>query len=127
MRVNRRFPVTVMATAFWAASLLLVAPPAKADQLNRDGTVVAITDTTVTIKEWAGTYTYGLSPMGRQALNAAQIRPGDEVRFIENGPWGVADNFKQMRPDSSRISMLPESEREHLAVSAETGEPVIGG
>lgn len=63
------------------------------DQVIREGQVVEINDTTITIREWAGKYTYRLSPTGRQSLQANNIKPGDKVRFNAYSIWEVAYNF----------------------------------
>src|SRR3990172_8516609 len=79
----RRLFVAIVIAAIVTTGLWLAAPSAKAgkfgagpstDQLIREGQVVEISDTTVTIREWAGKYTYRLSPTGQQSLRANQIR-----------------------------------------------------
>ncbi len=60
------------------------------EQVIREGQVVEIGDTTITIREWAGKYTYRLSPTARQSLLANQIRPGDRVRFNAWAVWEIA-------------------------------------
>ncbi len=60
-----------------------------------EGQVVEITDTTVTIKEWAGTYSYRLRPEGRPALEAAGIRPGDKVSFSAWEANQIAFDFRK--------------------------------
>ena len=60
-----------------------------------EGQVVAITDTEVTIKEWAGAYTYRLRPGGRQALDGAGIKPGDKVIFSAWEANQIAFDFKK--------------------------------
>ncbi len=127
--------VTAAASAvLLAITLLFAAPPAMAigpdtDQLVRDGKVVSMTGTTVEIKEWGGTYTYRLSPTGRQALDAAQIRAGDQVRFSVYSPWGVAYDFAQLRRDPRNPALSRDSKKmdQHIAVSPDTGQRIIGG
>ena len=94
-----------MATASLAAGLLLTASLASAgnfgagpatDQVIREGQVVEIDDTTITIHEWAGKYTYRLSPTGRQSLEANRIQPGDKVRFNAWAVWEIAYYFRKM-------------------------------
>ncbi|MGH7428747.1 MAG: hypothetical protein ACREJ4_10410 [Candidatus Methylomirabilaceae bacterium] len=63
------------------------------NQVIREGQVVEITDTTITIREWAGKYTYRLSATGRQSLQANNIKPGDKVRFNAYSVWEIAYNF----------------------------------
>ena len=57
------------------AALPVTVPSAQAQRgeqpVFHEGQVVAITDTEVTIKEWAGNYTYRLRPGERQALEGA--------------------------------------------------------
>ncbi len=60
-----------------------------------EGRVVDITETEVTIKEWAGSYTYRLTPGGRQALDGAGIKPGDTVRFSAWEGAQIAFDFKK--------------------------------
>ena len=60
-----------------------------------EGRVVDITDTEVTIKEWAGAYTYRLTPGGRQALEGAGVKPGDTVRFSAWEAAQIAFDFKK--------------------------------
>jgi len=60
-----------------------------------EGKVVEITDTTITVKEWAGSYTYRLRPEGRPALEAAGIRPGDTVSFYAWEANQIAFDFRK--------------------------------
>ncbi len=60
-----------------------------------EGQVVAITDTEVTVKEWAGSYTYRLRPGGRQALDGAGIKPGDNVTFPAWEANEIAYDFRK--------------------------------
>ena len=60
-----------------------------------EGQVVAITDTEVTIKEWAGSYTYRLRPGERQTLDWAGIKPGDKVTFSAWETSQIAFDFKK--------------------------------
>lgn len=105
MRVMRRFFAATVAAAILTMGLLLTAPAAKAgsfgagpstDQVIREGQVVEIGDTTITIREWAGKYTYRLSPTGRQSLEANHIQPGDKVRFNVWAVWEIAYYFRKM-------------------------------
>ena len=95
MRTLRKFVPVALGMALVMMPLLLSVPQAKAvgpdtSQSIHDGHVVAITGTTIEVKEWAGTYTYRLSPTGLEALQAAQIRPGDDVRFAAYTTWQIA-------------------------------------
>ncbi len=63
------------------------------NQVIREGQVVEISDTTITIREWAGLYTYRLIQSGRQSLLANNIKPGDKVRFNAYSVWEIAYNF----------------------------------
>ena len=105
MRDIRGLITTVAATAILMTGLLLTAPAAIAgnfgagpatDQVIREGQVVEIGDTTITIREWAGKYTYRLAPTGRQSLEVNHIRPGDKVRFNAWAIWEIAYYFKKM-------------------------------
>ena len=60
-----------------------------------EGQVVAITDTEVTIKEWAGAYTYRLRPGERPTLDWAGIKPGDKVTFSAWEANQIAFDFKK--------------------------------
>ncbi len=134
MRETRSIVTAAASAGLLAITLLIVAPAAMAigpdtDQLVRDGTVVSMTGTTVEIKEWGGTYTYRLSPTGQQALDAAQIRAGDQVRFSVYSPLGVAYDFAQLRRDPRKPALSRESKKmnQHIAVSPDTGQRIIGG
>jgi len=105
MRVIRMSFSAVAAITFLMTGLLLTVAFANAgtfgagpstQQLIREGQVVEIADTTITIREWAGKYTYRLSPTGRQSLDANQIRPGDKVRFNVWAIWEIAYSFTKM-------------------------------
>jgi hypothetical protein len=107
MRAIRGPIAVIAATAILTTGLLLNAPSARAgrapgggvgetQQVIREGQVVEIGDTTITIREWAGKYTYGLSPTGRQSLEANHIRPGDKVRFNVWAVWEIANYFRKM-------------------------------
>ena len=95
MRTLRKFVTVPLGMALMIMPLLLSVPQATAagsdtDQSIRNGHVVAITGTTIEVKEWAGTYTYRLSPTGLEALQAAQIQPGDDVRLAVYSTWQIA-------------------------------------
>ncbi len=107
MRGIQRCVTIIMIVAIIVTGLLLSAPSSSArgapgggvgesEQVTREGQVVEIGDTTITIREWAGKYTYRLSPTGRQSLEAAQIRPGDRVRFNAWAVWEIAYYFRKM-------------------------------
>jgi hypothetical protein len=93
--------ITVIAvTALFAIGLAtsgrsLEAGPPDIDQEFREGQVVSIDKTgdTIVIREYSGVNTYQLSPTGRQDLDAEHIKPGDKVRFMVYGVWGVAYQF----------------------------------
>jgi len=92
----------IVATAMVATGLLLTMPSAEArppdtNQVIRDGQVVEITDPTVTIQEWAGIFTYRLTPTGWQRLRANQIRVGDRVQFHAYSVWEIAYSFTKLR------------------------------
>lgn len=86
---------TLFAIGLAASGQSLEAGPPDVDQEFREGQVVNIDKAgdTVTIREYGGTNTYQLSPTGRQDLAAEHIKPGDRVRFMVYGVWGVAYQF----------------------------------
>jgi hypothetical protein len=98
--------VLVVATAMLATGLTLAVPAPMAggfgdggpdsDQVIREGQVVAITDSTITIREWAGLYTYRLTPTGRHTLQTSGIRPGDKVQFHAYSVWEIAYYFRKI-------------------------------
>ena len=106
MRTIRSVVITVVTAAILTTGLTLIGPLPSArgfgnggpdtNQVIREGQVVEITDTTIRIREWAGLYTYRLSPTGRQSLDANQIRPGDKVQFHAYSVWGVAYYFRKI-------------------------------
>lgn len=107
MRAMDRLIIALVATAMLTTGLPLTTPPARAggapgggvgesEALIREGQVVEIGDTTVTIREWAGKYTYRLSPTGRQSLEYNHIKPGDKVRFNVWAVWEIANYFRKM-------------------------------
>ncbi len=85
--------------AMTIATLSLTVPLAQAQRgetpVVHEGQVVGITDTEVTIKEWAGTYTYRLRSGGRQELDGAGIKPGDKVIFSAWEANQIAFDFKK--------------------------------
>ncbi len=103
MRPILNVAVMLVATTVVVAGLTVVGPlPAlggfgdgggNTDQVIREGQVVEITDTTITIREWAGLYTYRLTPTGQRSLQANNIKPGDKVRFNAYSVWEIAYNF----------------------------------
>ena len=106
MRTIKGVIVTVVAAAILTAGLTLIGPSPSArgfgdggpdtNQVTREGQVVEISDTTITIREWAGLYTYRLSPTGRHSLEANRIRPGDRVQFNAYSVWEVAYYFRKI-------------------------------
>jgi len=96
-----------LATVLLMTGLLLATPTAWAggapgggvgetQQVIREGQVVEIGDTTITFREWAGKYTYRLSPTARQSLEYSHIQPGDKVRFNVWAVWEIAYYFRKM-------------------------------
>jgi len=86
---------TLFAIGLASSGQSLEAGPPDVDQEFREGQVVSIdrTGDTITIREYSGANTYQLSPTGRQDLDAEHIKPGDRVRFMVYGVWGVAYQF----------------------------------
>ena len=66
------------------------------DRVIHEGQVVEIGDTTITIHEWAGVYTYRIGATERWALEASQIRPGDRVWFLACDSGEIAKYFRKM-------------------------------
>ncbi|MGH7410784.1 MAG: hypothetical protein ACREJ6_06970 [Candidatus Methylomirabilis sp.] len=95
-----------------AAASLVIGPlmtPASAevarcpDSVIREGEVVEIGETSITLHEWAGVYTYRLATTQRWRLEADQVRPGDKVQFLACRAGTTAMNFKKIdtkKPDS---------------------------
>ncbi|MBI4382020.1 MAG: hypothetical protein HY574_12625 [candidate division NC10 bacterium] len=106
MRTIRGVVIAGVTAAILTTGLTLIDPLPSArgfgnggpgtDQVIREGQVVDINDTTIRIREWAGLYTYRLSPTGRQSLDANQIRPGDKVQFHAYSVWEVAYYFRKI-------------------------------
>ena len=66
------------------------------DPVIRDGEVVEIGQTTITIHEWAGEYTYRIDQTELWKLEANQIGLGDKVQFLACRAGEIAKNFKKM-------------------------------
>lgn len=106
MQQIRSVVIAVVTSAILTTGLTLIGPLPSArglgdggsdtNQVIREGQVVEITDTAIRIREWAGLYTYRLSPTGRQSLDANQIRAGDNVQFHAYSVWEVAYYFRKI-------------------------------
>lgn len=68
------------------------------DYVITEGQVLEIGDTTITIHEWAGDYTYRLPATERWNLESSQIRPGDNVQFLGCRAGEFAKDFKKVQP-----------------------------
>jgi hypothetical protein len=66
------------------------------DYVISEGQVIEIGETTITIHEWAGVYSYRLDPTERWRLEASQIHSGDKVRFLACRAGEVAKDFRKM-------------------------------
>ena len=66
------------------------------DYIISEGQVVEIGETTITIHEWAGVYTYRIDSTERWRLEANQIHPGDKVRFLACRAGEIAKDFRKM-------------------------------
>ena len=98
------------------ATLLVSVPSVHAGRgeqaVIHEGQVVAITDTEVTIKEWAGSYTYRLRSGGRQELDGAGIKPGDKVIFSAWEANQIAFDFRKKRAGDVRTRLSPHLPRQ---------------
>ncbi len=92
--------VALVSVVVLLAGLLTTAAPAQVsrcpDRVIHEGQVVEIGDTTITIHEWAGVYTYRIDVTERWALEASQIRPGDKVWFLACDAGEIAKYFRKM-------------------------------
>lgn len=66
------------------------------DYVISEGQVVEIGETTITIHEWAGVYTYRIDSSERWRLEANQIHSGDKVRFLVCHAGEIAKDFRKM-------------------------------
>ncbi len=91
--------IASVALAMAAATCFVTVPWAQAQRgeapVFHEGQVVTITDTEVTIKEWAGSYTYRLRPGERHTLDAAGIKAGDTVIFSAWEANQIAFDFRK--------------------------------
>ena len=92
--------VAVVSVVVLLTGLLTTVAPAQVsrcpDRVIHEGQVVEIGDTTITIHEWAGVYTYRIGVTERWALEADQIRPGDKVWFLACDAGEIAKYFRKM-------------------------------
>ena len=99
MRPLVKLVIGSLATVLFLAVLSITVSSALAQRgeqpVFHEGQILEITDTSVAIKEWAGTYSYRLRPEGRPALEAAGIRPGDKVSFSAWEANQIAFDFKK--------------------------------
>ncbi len=99
VRALVKFVIVSLAMALWIMVPLVAPPSVHADRVEQpvihEGELVEITDTEVKIKEWAGTYTYRLTPGGRPALDQAGIKSGDKVIFYAWEAAQIAFDFKK--------------------------------
>lgn len=106
MQTIRTAVIAVVTAAILTTGLTLIGPSTWArgggdggpdtNQVIREGQVVEISDTEIRIREWAGVYTYRLTPAGRQSLESSQIRPGDKVQFHAYSVWQIAYYFRRI-------------------------------
>jgi hypothetical protein len=66
------------------------------DYLIKEGQIVEIGQSDITIHEWAGRYTYRLDSTERWKMEADQIGPGDKVQFMTCDNDRIAKNFKKL-------------------------------
>jgi len=90
----------VVATLIVVAGLAIgrasVQPFRCPDYVISEGQIVEIGETTITIHEWAGLYTYRIVATERWRLQASQIRSGDKVRFLGCRAGEIAKEFRKM-------------------------------
>ena len=66
------------------------------DYVISEGQIVEIGETTITIHEWAGLYTYRIDATERWRLQASQIHSGDKVQFLGCRAGEIAKEFRKM-------------------------------
>ena len=99
MRCSRRFVCAVIAAALVATAFALAAPSAKAidvTRIVREGKVLEMSFTEITVHEEDGKYTYQLGPTGRWTLDGLGIVPGDKIRYTVYGSSGYAHDFQKL-------------------------------
>ncbi len=99
MRASRSILTAVIVMALVATASGLVAPSAKAidvTRIVREGQLLEMSFTDITVQEADGKYTYRLGPTGRWTLDALGIVPGDRVRYTVYGSSGFAHDFQKL-------------------------------
>ncbi len=91
--------VAVVSAVVMLTGLLTTVAPAQVsrcpDRVIHEGQVVEIGETTITVHEWAGVYTYRIGVTERWELEASQIRPGDKVSFLACDAGEIAKYFRK--------------------------------
>jgi hypothetical protein len=99
MRASRKILPAVIVIALMATTLGLVAPFARAidvTRIVREGQLLEMSFTEITVHEEDGKYTYQLGPTGRWTLDALGIVPGDRIRYTVYGSSGYAHDFQKL-------------------------------
>ena len=99
MRICRSLLTAVVVAAVVATALSVVAPLAKAidvTRIVREGQLLEMSFTEITVQEADGKYTYRLGPTGRWTLDALGIVPGDRIRYTVYGSSGYAHDFHKL-------------------------------
>jgi len=99
MRINRSLLTAVVAAALVATALSVVVLSAHAvdvTRIVREGQVIEMSYSEITVHEADGKYTYSLGPTGRWTLDALGIVPGDRVRYTVYGSSGFAHDFQKL-------------------------------
>ena len=99
MRIFRSLLTAVVAAGLVATALSVVAPLANAvdvTRIVREGQLLEMSYSEITVQEADGKYTYRLGPTGRWTLDALGIVPGDKVRYTVYGSSGYAHDFHKL-------------------------------
>ena len=109
MGAIRSHAAWVLVAAILVIGSLMTPASAKVDRcpdsVIREGDVVEIGETSITLHEWAGVYTYRLATTERWRLEADQVGPGTKVQFLACDAGTTAKDFKKI--DTKKPDPLP--------------------